>query len=467
MSWNIGKVIEATQGVLLKGAAESTLTGISTDTRLIHPGDCFVALSGERFDAHDFIPNALTKGIAAVVVSRPLAELNIPAASEIAVIRVPDTLYALGELARYRRNQYSIPVVGVTGSNGKTSSKEMLAGILSKNRNVLKNHGNFNNLIGVPLTLLSLDPAHQAAVVEMGINVPGEMERLAAISRPTVGLITNIHPVHLEGLQSVERILSEKGKLWESLDSEALAVVNLDDELLRGFAANVRARQITYSLHDPSADVRLAGTVEMKEGISSFRLNLGNETIQVNLPVLGLHQAQNAVAAAAVAWGMGESPQTIALGLSMHQPVQQRMQIHHLDRGCVLVDDSYNANPRSMIAAVQAIIAGNTGKPVVAILGEMKELGPESASLHRVTGRRIASLGISGLVTLGELGKEILLGAQDAGMSSSQCLHALTHQDAVTWILEKTPENAWVLVKGSRAMAMERIVEGILKNSEQ
>jgi UDP-N-acetylmuramoyl-tripeptide--D-alanyl-D-alanine ligase len=461
MHWTVEKLIEATQGQLVQGDPDHALTGISTDTRRVGPGNCFVALTGESHDGHDFVSGAVAKGATALVVSRSKEALDPSVPVTVSIVRVSDTLLALGELARFYRLRHSIPVVGITGSNGKTSTKEMLAAILGLNRTVLKNQGNFNNLIGVPLTLLSLGAEHQVAVVEMGINVPGEMARLVEISDATVGLITNIHPAHLEGLHSMERILEEKSKLWAALDPEDLAVINIDDDRLSKCLPDVKARVVTYSSERRAAQVRLAGDVEIDGGVSSFKLALGEETVSVRLPVLGRHQVHNAVAAAAVAWGMGESPESIAQGLCGYEPVRQRMQMHRLSDGRVIIDDTYNANPRSMIAAVQAVRAACHGKPVVAVLGEMRELGPESGSLHRAVGREVGKLGITQLITLGELGREISAGARDAGMAPSACVHAKTHAEVVAWLREHCLEKAWIVVKGSRGMTMERVVEAM------
>lgn len=462
MDWTVAKLVEATGGRLLQGNLDLPVTGISTDTRLMQPGSCFVALPGERYDGHCFIMDALARNATAFIVSSARPEGCLPAPDKASVIEVQDTLYALGKLAGYWRRQHLIPVVGITGSNGKTSTKEMVGAILSVRHRVLKNEGNFNNLIGVPLTLLSLQPHHEVAVVEMGINVPGEMARLVEMSDPTVGLITNIHPAHLEGLHSMEQILQEKSKLWMALKEDALAVVNRDDERLVRVAGTLKARTITYSLQDPSARVKLAGEVEMREGWTTFPLLLGTERISVRLPVLGLHQVQNAIAAAAVAWGMGESPETVARGLSSYQPVKQRMQMHHLRDGRVVIDDSYNANPGSTFAAVQAACTASGGKPLVVVLGEMRELGPESARLHWELGQKIAALGVARLITLGEMGKEIVRGAEEGGMLAAACHHAQDHEEILDFLKANRVANEWVLVKGSRAMAMERVVEGIL-----
>jgi len=460
--WTVPEMIEATGGRLTLGNAECLIARISTDTRQLQAGDCFVALTGENFDGHDFVQNAIRKGAIAVVVSRRHEDIKVDAWDSVSVLEVQDTLYALGELARRFRQRFRIPVVGITGSNGKTSTKEMLASILSGKREVLKNKGNFNNLIGVPLTLLSLGPQHEVAVVEMGINIPGEMERLAEITSPTVGLITNIHPAHLEGLHSLDNILREKTRLWMRLRAEDLAVVNMDDDRLSGFVEKIRAHTLTYSLRDPSALVRLDGEVRQQNGRSQFYVAVGGKKVEVHLNVLGMHQVQNAVAAAAVAWGMGESPESIVEGLSKHRPVFQRMQAHPLPDGGTLIDDTYNANPQSMIAAVRAAIFASKDRPLVVVLGEMRELGEESPSLHREVGLEIGKLGVTSLITLGDLAAEIAKGAREAGMQATACYHACSHKEIVDWLFKRRPEGAWVLVKGSRGMKMEAIIKEFL-----
>jgi UDP-N-acetylmuramoyl-tripeptide--D-alanyl-D-alanine ligase len=460
--WTASGLVEATCGSVVQGDLERSIVSISTDTRQIQPGDCFVALPGEHADGHAFIPDALAKGAAALIVSAELSRLAVTAAAEVAVIKVPDTLFALGDIARYFRLQHPIPVVGVTGSNGKTSTKEMVAAILGQHFQVLKNKGNFNNLIGVPLTILSMEPRHQAAIVEMGINVPGEMARLVEIAGPTVGLITNVQPAHLEGLNSLEEILKEKGKLWFSLGPEDLAVVNLDDERLAGLSKEIRARTVTYSLTKAGADVRLSSEVLTEGGASSFSLNLGGQSISACLPVLGLHHVGNALAAAATGWGMGLSAELIAAGLKYYQPMKMRMQMHRLSKGRILIDDTYNANPGSMLAAVRTVTRESRGQPVIAVLGDMRELGTESAALHREVGRHVASLGVSQLITLGQMSLELADGARRGGLAASAHRHAENHEEIVTWLRDHELEGAWILVKGSRGMTMERVVEGIL-----
>jgi UDP-N-acetylmuramoyl-tripeptide--D-alanyl-D-alanine ligase len=463
MSWDVGKIVNGTGGGLVHGDPGTPISEISTDSRRLTSGACFVALAGDRFDGHDFVRGAIDAGVGAVVVARDkLAVLNLQFTGRTAVIAVRDTLHALGELACFHRLGFAIPVIGIGGSNGKTSSKEMVAGILGQRRVILKNPGNLNNLIGVPLTLLSLEGRHEAAVVEMGINVPGEMGRLVEICRPTVGLLTNIHPAHLEGLGSLDRILQEKGKLLTRLEPGDLAVVNADDELISKLAKGLAARVLTFSSTAAGADVRLSSPVRFLDGFSTFSLTLGSETHAIRLPVLGMHQVHNAVGAAAVAWGIGEPAESIAAGLSRHQPVQQRMQLHRLVRERVLVDDTYNANPRSMLAAVETVQLASEGRPVVAILGDMRELGGESVAMHHRVGEVIGKTKLSQLITLGDMGREIGSGATVAGLSSADWMHVPTHEAAVEWVRDRCPAGAWILVKGSRGMTMERIVQGIL-----
>lgn len=463
MEWNVAQIVEAARGSLIQGDLSTSIRSISTDSRKVVPGDCFVALKGERFDAHDFVTRTIAGGALAVVVSSLRREWQESGQGRTAIIQVGDTLHALGDLAATHRGRFPIPLVGIGGSNGKTSTKEMVSAILSRTRRVLKNPGNLNNLIGVPLTLLDLSEEHEAAVIEMGINVPGEMGRLAEIVRPTVGLVTNIHPAHLEGLGSLDDVLAEKGKLLTSLGSEDLAVINADDEKLAALAGRLRSRVIRFGADSPSVEVGLASRVVVKDGLSVFDLRLGSDSVSIRLPVLGMHQVQNALAAAAVAWGLGETVESIARGLGGHRPVRQRMEVHHLPRGMVLIDDTYNANPRSMVAAVRTAREAAPAAPLIVILGEMRELGPESSGLHHDVGVQIGKLGVRRLITLGELSREIGVGAREAGMLESDCCHVSTHAEAVERACEDLVRGAWIVVKGSRGMTMEKVVAGILE----
>jgi UDP-N-acetylmuramoyl-tripeptide--D-alanyl-D-alanine ligase len=462
MFWNVARIMEATGGGLKRGIADTPVSRISTDTRQLQEGDCFVALAGENHDGHAFLADALLRGASVLVVSdrSVLESVSTPAA--VSVVGVEDTLYALGELARYYRRHYDIPVVGITGSNGKTSTKEMVASILSQSRSVQKNQGNFNNLIGVPLTLLGLQSQHEVAVVEMGINVPGEMARLAEIARPSVGLITNVQSAHLEGLQSLDVVLEEKGKLWVSLGPNDRAVVNLDDQRLAAFARGIAAKKTTFSMANPGADVALSGEAATCKARTVFDMKIGDRVVAIELPALGLHHVNNALAAAAAATALGMTPDAVASGLAAYRPMKMRMQVHSLRDGRTLIDDTYNANPGSVLAALRTVMSASGGNPVLVVLGEMKELGVQSGALHREVGRQAARLGVRELITLGKMGLEMRAGAVEAGMPDGSCRHAGSHQEIVEWLAGHPLKNAWVLVKGSRSMTMERVTEGLL-----
>lgn len=466
MTWNVAQLVEATGGALLQGDPSGGVRSISTDSRRIEPGDCFVALKGDIHDAHDFVGQTIASGARAVVVSAIRPEWSIGSGDPSpAFIKVDDTLHALGELARFHRRRFNIPLVGIGGSNGKTSTKEMVSAILSCRRRVLKNPGNLNNLIGVPLTLLGLTEEHEAAVMEMGISVPGEMERLAEIVAPTVGLLTNIHPAHLEGLGSLDDVLAEKGKLLELLGKDDVAVINWDDPMLRSFSSRLGCRVVRFGTGPEPVEVRLVSPVVVEDAMSRFEVGLGPGSISVALSVLGMHHVQNALAAAAVAHALGESPEVIARGLAGHGPVRQRMEMHRLERGVVLIDDTYNANPRSMISAVQAARDAAPGARLIAVLGDMRELGPGSPGMHREVGLQVGALGVDRLITLGELSAEIEAGAMEAGLDSSSCAHVSTHDEAVRKVCESLVAGAWIVVKGSRGMTMEKVVTGILELS--
>jgi UDP-N-acetylmuramoyl-tripeptide--D-alanyl-D-alanine ligase len=292
------------------------------------------------------------------------------------------------------------------------------------------------------------------------------MERLAQIGSPTVAVLTNIHPAHLEGLQSVDRIMEEKGKLWKSLARDGIAVVNLDDPMLSHFAGGIEARKITCSLANGAADVSVCSQIVISESGTLFRISACGSEIPVSLPVMGIHHAQNALSATAAALGAGASAKEIEAGLNGYEPLNQRMSCIKLPNGAFLVDDTYNANPRSMIAAVEAVRAASSGRPLVAVLGEMRELGPDGPALHFDVGRTIGAAKPRGLITLGPLGKEILKGAQAAGLEKSLCFHAANHAEAVDFLRQVMCDGAWVLVKGSRGMTMERVVEAMAGEAE-
>ncbi len=458
--WTLAEMVEAVHGEVMGISPKEPLGRVVTDTRTLLPRDVFVALRGERFDGHDFVEQAVERGASAVVVHALGGPERVK--DRAAVVVVSDTLRALGDLARWVRRRFSAPVIGITGSNGKTSTKEMTASILSRRFKILKSPGNFNNLIGVPLTLLELTADHQAAVIEMGINVVGEMERLASIAQPTVGIITNIHPAHLEGLGSVHTILSEKGKLWEALGENGTAVVNADDEHLASFARTLKCRSVRYSAVGTSAEFFVDGPVAVFAGESSFRLATPSGVAPIRLQAMGTHHVRNALAAAAAAHVLGFSLEEIRSGLEAYRPVKQRMNVVVLEDGVSLVDDTYNANPASMAEAFRAVKAAAQGKPLALVLGEMRELGEASSRWHRWVGEQAAATEPSLLVALGAHAADLLEGARSAGLSSNRCFLVSDHEEAAGVVLRRLQPSQWVLVKGSRGMTMERVVEKIM-----
>ena len=465
--WTLDAVLKATGGELLTKGKENCFLGISTDSRTLRPGELFVALLGENFDGHQFVEQAANSGAAGVVVGLKEAGGLDPQALKIPVIGVGDTLRAFGDLAAYWRGRYSIPVVAITGSNGKTTTKEMVARILSGSWKVLKNQGTFNNLVGVPLTLLQIDGSHEAVVVEMGMNQPGEIERLTEIVQPSLGMITNIQPAHLEGLGDLDSIQLAKGALFAGMAPTGTIVVNRDDPRILKEAAGFPGRQVRFSAKGDPAEVSLEGVLGVDGRGSRFLLRLPEETLEISLPVLGLHQLNNATAAAAVAWALNLPARTIAAALNNFQAVDKRMEVLTLPGDIHLINDTYNANPGSMAAALQTLIQVKEQGRAFALLGDMLEMGGESDSLHRQVGRIAAEQGVDYLLAMGKQASHILTGAAEGGMTRDQLSQAPGHEEMATQVYGLLAPGDWVLVKGSRGMRMEKVVEILLSKFRQ
>lgn len=474
--WLLDDVIKATGGeLLLKAEGKNYFKGISTDSRKIEPGNIFVALRGERFDGHDFLLDVVKAGADCLIIDKPLQSFPVGTALldtlssgqfQSVVVKVRNTLTALGDLAKYRRSFFSGPVVGITGSNGKTSTKEMIALVLSGSFNVLKNPMNWNNNIGLPLSILQLTPQHSAVVLEMGINHPGEMDQLVAIANPTIGVITNIQKAHLEGLESEETICREKTKLWLALPHlSGCAVVNVDDPWLYRASDRLEGVEKISFGERGKADVTVDGEIRCsREGIS-FTARYGSDRAAVRLSVLGKHFALNALAALAVGLHLGIPLKIAAQRLSSWKPVSHRMECLVLPDGSVIVDDTYNANPGSMLRAIETVsdLASRENKPFIAILGDMKELGEASEELHRMIGRELAGKAAAGLFTVGSLANFIADEGRKGGIP--MVIEAQDHRTLLESIMEHWMPGAWILVKGSRSMKMEQIVEGLIEDA--
>ncbi len=459
--WRLADIVRATGASVHCRGCFATFTAVATDSRQLEPGAMFVALRGERYDAHAFIAEVVRAGAAGAIVERVPDELE--ARDDLTALVVPDTLRALQDLAAYRRRQLAPCVLAVTGSNGKTTTKEMLAAILTAAAGaagVLKTQVNLNNLIGVPLTLLRL-AGESHAVVEMGMNAPGEIWRLAEIADPDVGVITNVAPAHLEGLGSIAGVARAKGELFARMRRDAVAVVNADDAHVTALGDAFPGRVVRFTLGNEAADVRAADVRVGADGTATFELRVGDAATPVHLRIAGRHNVANALAAAAAAHAVGVRVEVIAAGLGAATAVGSRMRVHALASGVTLVDDSYNANPASVAAALRSLREAPAARRI-AVLGDMLELGAASAELHRGVGSLAAELGIDALYLYGEHAAVTAEGAISAASGGGLAVDAVrvfpTHAAIAAAVGAIARRGDWVLVKGSRGQRMEEVV---------
>jgi len=448
-------------------SARRRIRGISTDSRSIRRGDLFVALKGDRFDGHEFVPAVLGKGGAAGAIVHDAYRLpkgkNTRATgatrNEPFLFGVQDPLFAYQQLATHHRCRFDIPLVAVTGSNGKTTTKDMVASVLMQRWPTLKTEGNFNNRIGVPHTLLRLTARHQAAVIEMGVDHRGQTTRLCEIARPTIGIITNIGPDHLEFFGSLEGSAQAKAELLDLLPAKGTAVLNADDPYFDYLAARAQCRVISFGFSE-KADVRaIHASSDARKG-TTFGLMLPGKSryTPVVMKVHGMHNVTNALAAAAVGFALNLPGAAIAQGLARFRPAAMRSQVvtHH---GVQIVNDCYNANPASMKAALQLLAQWSPARERVAVLGDMLELGQETLQMHCEVGRFLATLQLSRLIVCGELGREIAAGARQGGMSDSAIVEMADVASAAELLKKTVRQGDVVLVKASRGMKMEQIVQ--------
>jgi UDP-N-acetylmuramoyl-tripeptide--D-alanyl-D-alanine ligase len=434
--------------------ADADVLRVSTDSRSIQPGDLFIALRGEKFDGGNYAAQALKQGAVGVVLDRTQAP-DIATA-----IRVDDTRLALGKLAAAWRNRFSLPVVAITGSNGKTTVKEMLAAILRKEAGsesaVLNTEGNLNNDIGLPLMLLRLRETHRYAVLEMGMNHAGEIDYLTRLARPDVAVINNAMTAHIGFLGSVENIARAKGEIFNGLSDAGIAVFNADDAhawLWR--EANVPRRVIDFGLA-PTATVR--GRYQSADFGAALSLTLPDATLEIELQVPGAHNVMNALAAAAAAFALDVSHRSMVAGLSGFTGTKGRLQKKPALHGSTFIDDTYNANPDSVKAAL-AVLAQQPGKKIL-VLGDMGELGTDAAAMHAQIGLAARAAGVDKLLALGELTQETV-GAFGAG-----AMHFERIQELLAELENELTPDTTVLVKGSRFMQMERVVQSFMEDPD-
>jgi UDP-N-acetylmuramoyl-tripeptide--D-alanyl-D-alanine ligase len=457
----IEEVLRATGGKLLQGKENAFFQGISTDSRTITEGELFIALKGPCFDGHHYALEALKKKAGGVLIGEDqVGDIRWNGYRSRAVIAVKDTLTALGAIARDWRRKYGPPVVALTGSNGKTTTKEMIAACLETTFPILKTKGNLNNLIGVPLTLLTLTEKERVVVLEMGMNVPGEIRRLTEIAEPDVGLITNIQKVHLEGMGSLERLKEEKGELFRKMRRDGTILVNQDDPRVVDLARDYPGQKITFGIETPAEvmakEIQLRGV----EG-TSFTLILEEEAMEVHLQLLGRHFVPNALSAIAVACLFGVELKQAKEAIEHFQSFPMRMEVVPLKDGKTLINDAYNANPYSMELALETLVEVKGKGRAIAVLGDMLELGNFEKEAHEQLGERVSELAIDFLLALGEDAPLVVESAIRHGFPIERTRIVESHSEAISLLRQMLENGDWILVKGSRRMAMEKIVEGL------
>ncbi len=454
---SVKEIVAATKGTLVAGEPDQGVKSFSTDTRSLGPGDLFVALKGKTFDGHTFLPQALAKGAVGCVVSCPI---GFPHPPSFVVIQVEETQWALGQIAQHWRRRYPVKVVVITGSNGKTTTKEMTGSILRQGYRVLVSSGNLNNLIGVPLTLFQLRPEHQVAVLELGMNARGEIHRLAEIAEPEVGVITNIGEAHLEFLGSVEEVAEAKGELLPFLTGDGVAVLNLDDPYLSTLLPRVRGGLVTFGL-SARADVCAERTRVSRDGQTHFTLCAGGKRQRVRLNVPGRLNVSNALAAAAVGSALGLDLDAIAKGLELAPAAPMRMEKVLHPSGAVIINDAYNANPSSMQVALEAFFRMTNAEEAILVLGDMLELGSVSETAHRRIGALVARKRPAFLITLGERARAIAEGAALNGFDTGRLRSCRDHAEAQAALRAQLSRAPWILLKASRGMGLEKVLEGL------
>jgi len=445
----VSQAIGAT--LTIPSASGVRFSAVSTDTRESLAGKLFVALKGERFDAHAFLAQAREQGAAAALVdSREV--LDAPA--DLPLLRVEDTRAAFGRLAAFWRSRFDIPLIGITGSNGKTTVKEMCAAILRAwlgQEAVLATQGNLNNDIGVPTMLLRLGAGHRAAVIEMGMNHPGEMEWLASLSRPTVSIVTNAQRAHLEGMGGLHAVAVEKGEVYQILDAKGVAAINADDEHYTYWREHCGAgRCLSFGL-DSSADVTAGYVLDGLQTRLDLRTPYGSTSLILQVP--GVHNIRNALGAAAATLAAGAPFSAVMAGLSGFSGTKGRLQRKSVQQGATLLDDTYNANPDSVRAGID-VLAAMPGRKYL-VLGDMGEIGSMSAQYHDEIGGYAKSAGVDRLFALGDQSR---LAVRNFGEGGA---HFASPEALLTELVPQLGSDVVVLVKGSRFMHMERIADAL------
>lgn len=451
-SFTLAEVKVAFAAVVLQ-TKQKKFCDIVTDTRFVKTGVLFVALIGEKFDGHDFLQVAIEKGAAGVVVSRTYSEAELHDLP-VTVIQVADTLKAYQLLAKVYRQRFSIPVIAITGSNGKTTTKDFTAAVLSAKFKVLKTEANFNNEIGLPKTLLQLQATHQAAVVEMGMRGFGQIAELAEIAQPTIGIVTNVGETHMELLGSLANIAKAKAELIEHLDEASVVILNADNSFVAAMQAKVKGKCVTFGIENPS-DLRAEHIKTVHKNCTEFDCTFKGKTDSFVLPIVGRHNVYNVLAALAVGFTLGLSAVEMQKGLAGFAATKMRFEIQQVGLYQV-INDAYNASPMSMQAALETL-AEVAVKRKIAVLGDMLELGSVSVEAHKNVGKLVAAQKIDALITFGDMAAYI---AQDAKAAGVELVYTCkSHAEAGKVLKEILQPDDTILFKGSRGMQMEKIID--------
>lgn len=451
-----GKLVEKQDISCLPNPEDVVFSGVSTDSRRIRKDELFFALSGDNFDGHDFITEAFDKGAKAAVVEKRIT-LNT---NGKLLIKVPSAVRAFGELASaWRKSFPSLKLAAITGSNGKTTTKEMASSILSLRFSVLKNSGNFNNLIGLPLTLLRITENHGTAVVELGMNEFGEIKRLAEIALPDTGAITNIGRAHLEKLGGIEGVAKAKAELVEGFTEHNTFVVNMDDPRTAEIGSRVKCKKISFGMNTRGVDVSARDVSSVDFSAIKFNMIVGEKGFPVRVRGIGLHNVMNALCAGGVALSFGCSPDEIQAGLERFIPTYMRLEVMDTPFGFKVINDTYNANPDSMRRGIEELARLKGNGNAVAVLGDMLELGAASEGEHESLGEFLSENKIDYVIAYGKYGKHVLLGTR----GKIDAAFVETHDEAAEILIRIARPGDLALVKGSRGMKMENVIQRLFK----
>lgn len=461
MEWTTNDILSATGGRLFSGARHTAFAGIGIDSRQLAPDELFIAIEGDIHDGHTFTPDVVARGGRGVLVREGRTEEAVLTAwreQQVVCITVPDTTRALGDIAAYHRRRMPARVIALTGSNGKTTTRAMTAAILNRQGKTLATRGNLNNEIGLPLTLLQLRETHALAVVEMGMNHPGEIDRMARMAAPEIGMIINVAPAHLEGLRSIGGVMRAKGELLGHIAPAGRAILNADDEHCRQLKEMCPVETLLFGF-GPEAPIRATNLNSDRRGWT-FNLRTPTGEIPVSLQVPGKFMVANALAASAVAHCCDVPLEDVKAGLESVAAVDGRMQILPLPWGITLINDCYNANPASTAAAIDTMARMKGASRGTLVLGDMLELGPDAEEWHRITGRKAGQAGLDRLFVHGAFASAVMEGAREAGMDPDRILAGDITEISIALTQWLTPGD-WVLVKGSRGMRMERVITAL------